>query len=205
MFRRVTVRGCTHRRTSVRIAIAGTHRSGKTSLVEAFGRGHPEYRVVPEPYEGLQEEIGEDPADDLTPEAFLRQLGYMVDVLSGHPPTEPAIFDRSPADFLAYLRAIDDVYVGRSDWGFPEAVLAAVEAGLQRLDLIVFLRTRRGGRTASGDPRSLRGLVDLYLSELLLDDVLGLLGAAGAPAVHELEGPTSTRVERLSRLAAAGG
>jgi hypothetical protein len=188
----------------MRIAVAGTHRSGKTSLVEAFGQAHPEYRVVPEPYEGLQEDLGEDPFDDLTPEAFQRQLEYMVELLIVHPTTESAIFDRCPLDFLAYLRAIDELDLGDSDWSVSGAVLQAIEAGLRELDLIVFVRPDRDRHPKSGNVRRLQGLVDTYLYELLIDDVLGLLRGADAPAVNELEGSTARRVATLSRFASAG-
>jgi hypothetical protein len=39
----------------MRLAISGTHCSGKTTLVEAFLLAHSEYIHEPEPYEQMQE------------------------------------------------------------------------------------------------------------------------------------------------------
>lgn len=154
---------------------------------------------------GLQEELGEDPPDDLTPESFQRQLEYMSDVLARHPPGEPVIFDRCPLDFVAYMRAVDELDLGESDWSMSQAVLRSVEAGLRSLDLIVLVRPDDAGYGESDDGRDLKRLVDRYLVELLVDDVLGLMRGGDGPSVQELEGSTGKRVVELSRLARVPG
>ncbi|MFC4138171.1 MULTISPECIES: hypothetical protein [unclassified Microbacterium] len=35
----------------MRIVVSGTHASGKSTLIDAFAAEHPEYRVLPDPFE----------------------------------------------------------------------------------------------------------------------------------------------------------
>jgi hypothetical protein len=187
---------------SVRIAVAGTHRAGKTTLVEAFARAHPDFEIEREPYEQLQEEAGEEPLDDLSPESFERQLEYLRERVAAPRGGRSVVFDRSPLDFLAYLRAIDRLRLGASDWTLPAHALAAAEQALGGLDLVAFVRPR-GHASPTGRPiRSLKRLVDHDLAALLLDDVLGLVDRAGVDVV-ELTGSTDTRLRQLSRHLAA--
>lgn len=172
----------------MRIAISGTHRNGKTALAEAIGRARPDFRVVPEPYEGLLEE-GEDFLDHYAPEAFIRQLEHQVKGLSRCLPGDRVVFDRSPLDFLAYLAAMD----GSAGWSaISVEVLELATSGLRRVDLVLWLPLRETRAELSG--RSLRRSMDDRLRDLVVSDPLGLLGEE-KPEILELWGSTPERRE----------
>jgi hypothetical protein len=174
----------------MRIAIAGTHRNGKTTLAEAIARARPEFEVVAEPYEQLLEQ-GEDILDPYAPEAFTRQLEHQVSSLSRCVPGDEVIFDRSPLDFLAYLAATD----GTAGWGAIELdVLEIAAFGLQHLDLIAWLPLNEKGGNEPG--RSFRRSVDDRLRSLVVSDPLGLLNEQ-KPDLLELRGSTGERLATL--------
>ena len=58
---------------AMRVAFAGTHRTGKTTLLEAMATCLPEYEVVGEPYRALEDE-GYEFSDPPSVEDFKRQL-----------------------------------------------------------------------------------------------------------------------------------
>lgn len=175
----------------MRIAVAGTHRNGKTSLTEAFVRARPDFDLEPEPYEQMLE-AGEDFLDHYEPEAFTRQLEHLVGRLTLREPGEKVIFDRSPMDFLAYLAACD-----RTDgWSSIESdVIRTASTGLAHLDLVVWLplRSRSGPATSS-----LRRVVDAHLADLIGSDPIGVLGQGG-PRIVEVHGSTPRRLKALLR------
>ena len=174
----------------MRIAIAGTHRNGKTTLAEAIARALPDYEVVPEPYEQLLEQ-GEDFLDHYAPETFIRQLEHQVSCLSRCGPGDKIVFDRSPLDFMAYLAASD----GTAGWeSIGLDVLEVAAVGLQYLDLIAWvpLSEKRG----HDHGRSLRRLTDDRLRDLVVSDPLGLLSAQ-KPDLLELRGSTAERLAGL--------
>jgi AAA domain len=110
----------------VRIAIAGTHCSGKTTLAVDFVAAHPEYAHEPEPYEWLV-----DPADVPDATDFFQQLELSVERLRAYPPGARVVAERSPLDFVAYIAALD-----------PAAADEALELaarGMEQLDLIAVL------------------------------------------------------------------
>jgi len=90
----------------MRIAISGTHCCGKTTLIDAFLTTHPEFHHEPEAYEALVvrgEEFSAEPsADD-----FVRQLEYCVNRLNEFGPGDDMIIERCPADYIAYLLALE--------------------------------------------------------------------------------------------------
>lgn len=174
----------------MRIAIAGTHRNGKTTLAEAIARARTDFAVVPEPYEQLLEQ-GEDFLDHYAPETFTRQLEHQVSCISRCVPGGRVVFDRSPLDFLAYLAATD----GTAGWGAIDSdVLEAAAFGLESLDLIAWLPLNEERRDEHG--RSLRRLVDDRMRDLVVSDPLGLLGAQ-KPDLLELRGSTAERLATL--------
>lgn len=174
----------------MRIAIAGTHRNGKTTLTEAIARARPEFEVVPEPYEQLLEQ-GEDFLDHYAAEAFIRQLEHQVGCLSRCAPGDDIVLDRSPLDFLAYLAATD----GTAGWdAIGLDVLEMAAFGLQHLDLVAWLPLRE--KTGDDHGRSLRRSMDDRLRDLVVSDPLGLLSAQ-KPDLLELGGSTAERLATL--------
>src|SRR5262245_33040668 len=152
----------------MRIAISGTHRSGKTTLVEALSDLLPDHETMEEPYRLLEEE-GFSFAAPPSLEDFEAQLERSIACLeeSG----ADVVFDRCPADFLAYLLTHDD-----ADAFDLEAWLPRARAALRTLDLVVFVpvETReRIVRSASDDADGRLG-VDGQLEQILVDDRFGL-------------------------------
>src|SRR5690349_8388261 len=93
----------------VRIAISGTHCSGKSTLIDDFLAAHRDYLHEPEPYEWLQDVYGETMSEEPTADDFYRQLEVSVDRMRAHARGANVMIERSPLDFLAYLLALTDL------------------------------------------------------------------------------------------------
>jgi predicted ATPase len=165
----------------MRIAVSGTHFSGKSTLVEELSSALPEYSTVDEPYYLLEEE-GYEFAEPPSVEDFEQQLERALTSLEAREPN--VIFDRCPADFLGYLLTHPD-----AEAFDLEAWLPRVQSALKTLDLIVFVPIEGRDRIAlprSQDPR-FRIQVDEELNEILLENSLNLdvevLQVTGSP--HE--------------------
>lgn len=176
----------------MRIAVSGTHRNGKTTLVEAFARGHTDFQVEPEPYEQLLES-GEDFLDHYDPGTFILQLEHLVSRLSRRQAGDKVIFDRSPFDFLAYVAVCDEG--GPDSFSVGSDLLELAARGLEHLDLVVWLPLRSGAERAP--KRSFRRLVDARLTDIIGSDAFGILSGRESPLILELRGPTSTRLAGL--------
>lgn len=148
----------------MRIAVSGAHRTGKTTLVEELSRSLPAYAVVEEPYYLLEEE-GHEFAEMPCLEDFELQLERSLEcLLDGG---KDQLFDRCPADILAYL------VTHRDGDGFDiDRWLARARNAMQRLDLIVFVPIENPDRISVSEPEEeeLRWRVDEVLREAVLDD-----------------------------------
>jgi deoxyadenosine/deoxycytidine kinase len=176
----------------MRIAVAGTHRNGKTTLVEAVGNVLRDFAMEAEPYEQLLE-TGDDFIDDQDPEVFVRQLEFQVARMSNAALGQNVIYDRSPLDFVAYVMALDELQLGRRTAVEP-VILELAASAMSCLDLIAYVPLRPEKRPHLRT--SFRRLVDAQLADLLRNDSLGLM-QHGAPAVIELVGSTGRRLEGL--------
>lgn len=177
----------------LRIALAGAHATGKSTLSMELVRALPSYRVIEEPYYQLEAE-GHAFAASPALEDFEAQLERSLrNVREEH---GEVIFDRSPADYLAYLlvhrnRAQSDV----ACW------LVEISAAMAALDLIVFVPVERPDRIDAPEAGRLRRRVDAELRSGLATDGWGfgapVLEVSGTPGerVHQV----LARVELLSR------
>jgi predicted ATPase len=148
----------------MRIAVSGAHRTGKTTLAEELCRALPGYAAVEEPYHLLEEE-GHEFAEMPSLEDFELQLERSIEVLLED--EDDRIFDRCPADLLAYL------ITHRDCGGFDIARwLPRVRKAMERLDLIVFVPVEQPDRMTVSDPADaeLRRLVDEEIREIVLED-----------------------------------
>lgn len=165
----------------MRIAISGTHFSGKSTLVEELSKALPKYSAVEEPYRLLEEE-GYEFTEMPSVEDFELQLERSIGCLEESEPN--VIFDRCPADFLGYLLTHSE-----ADLFDLEKWLPRVQAAVETLDLIVFVPVEERDRIAlpSSEDAELRLQVDEKLKEILLDDEfdfnVDVLEVTGAP--HE--------------------
>lgn len=169
----------------MRIAISGTHCSGKTSLVEVLSRALPRYEIVDEPYVLLEEE-GHEFAEVPCFEDFERQLDRSIENLLDC--AADTIFDRCPADFVAYLAAGHRDEFDVSDW------LPRVREAMRRIDLLVFVPLEDPDRIRVPESESpgLRRRMHEELSEILLQDRWGLAGE-----VLEVTGALRERVDQV--------
>ena len=152
----------------MRIAVSGTHRAGKSTLVRDLAEQLPGYRVVDEPYRLLEEE-GFEFSDPPALEDWVEQLRRSLEELEDDSPN--LLLDRSPVDLLAYaLTHEDHDALDLDEW------LPRVRESLKTLDLVVFVPLERPDRIplGPGEDAGLRAAVDRELSELLLEDSLGL-------------------------------
>lgn len=148
----------------MRIAVSGAHRTGKTTLVEELARALPTYAVVEEPYHLLEEE-GYEIAEMPSLEDFELQLERSIECLiSGE---DDQLFDRCPADLLAYLITHRDA--GSFD---VERWLPRVRRAMRRLGLIVFVPVEEPDRVVGIEPEKdeLRQRVDEELRDIVLSD-----------------------------------
>jgi predicted ATPase len=171
----------------MRIAISGTHATGKSTLIAELARALPGYSVVEEPYHALLDE-GHDFAAPPTIEDFETQLERSCASLAGITDAH-VLFDRSPADFLAYLAALADADV-LAEWLPPAA------AAMSSLDLVVFVPIERPDRIdiPEDEGRRLRKRVDAILREILVDDGWGL-----DARVLEVRGTPDDRARQVLR------
>ena len=169
----------------MRIAFSGTHRTGKTTLVTALAELLPAYEVVGEPYHQLEEE-GHEFAEIPSLEDFELQLERSIDCLVDS--AENQLFDRCPADLLAYLlthRDADGFDV--DDW------LPRVEAAMQRLDFVVFVPVEDPDLVSiPPEERRFRRRVDEELRSILVEDRWEL-----GVEVIEVTGPVAARARQV--------
>ena len=182
----------------MRIAVTGTHGSGKTTLVEDFVAANPHYEHMPEPYWVLVQQ-GVVFANGATVADLEEQLRQSCALILAA--TEPdVVFDRCPLDFLAYL---DVVSAGEGfEWSPDGKLLGRIEKALSTLDLIAFVPLKRPDEiTVPIEFPKLRARVDARLNTMLRDDDLGLL--ADGPRVVEVAGTREGRVGQVAGVAGA--
>ena len=178
----------------MRIAVTGTHGSGKTTLIDDFVSAHSDYECVPEPY-WLLAQNGTPFADGASTADIEEQLGQSCKLLLAG--ETDVIFDRCPLDFLAYLDVVS------ADEGFewlPDGrLLNRIGKALASLDLVIFLPLLRPDEiTVSIERPGLRVRVDKRLKAMLREDDLGLLD--DGPHLLEISGSREQRVARIAAI-----
>lgn len=163
-------------RSVARISFVGTHRTGKTTLVETLASRLRGYKAFEEPYL-LLEEDGYEFSDPPTVEDFEQQLRRSIELLEDAPAN--ALFDRCPLDFLAYAEELDDT---------------EARGAMETIDLVVFVPVEHPDRVIVGahEDRRLRARVDERLRSLVLDDALGL-----GLEVVEVTGTVEARIQQV--------
>jgi hypothetical protein len=152
----------------VRIAFSGSHRVGKTTLVERVAEALPRYTTVVEPYYLLEEE-GYECSETPSLEDFEAQLERSL--VAAEEGWRNVLYDRCPADILAYLLTHEDAAgFDVDDW------LERTREAMEMLDLVVFVPVEDDDRIPlpSHDDAEYRLAVHAKLVELLVEDVLGL-------------------------------
>ncbi len=171
----------------LRIAIAGTHSTGKSTLAEELQSKLKDYELFEEPYHRMVEE-GYDFPEVPTVEDFFEQLKVWHSSIKES--RGDTIFDRSPLDFLAYALSLRP----RESFDKQEWIELCEEA-LADVDAIILCPVEDPDRigAVSREGRKLRARVDQILKEFLLDDTLGLLSHL---VVIEVTGSIDQRVNK---------
>jgi AAA domain len=149
----------------MRVAFSGSHRVGKTTLLEAVSARLPSYRVFEEPYRIMEDE-GYEFSDPPAAEDFVRQLKRSLRLIEDAP--KNALLDRCPLDFTAYLRALDED-AELDEW------LPHLEEAMGALDLIVVVPIESPDRIelGAGEDRRFRAKADAWIKTLVLEDLHG--------------------------------
>jgi predicted ATPase len=170
----------------MRIAISGTHFSGKTTLVEALSEVLPHYTIVEEPYHDLEAE-GYEFADPPSLQDFEAQLEQSIEDLEEIAPN--VIFDRCPADMLGYLLSHADV-----DAFDPDAWMPRMRVAMRTLDLVIYVPIEAPDRIdlPLSQDAAYRQRVDEKLREIILENSFDF-----DVDVLEVTGSLQARVERV--------
>jgi predicted ATPase len=177
----------------MRIAFCGSHRVGKSTLLEQVARALPDHATVDEPYH-LLEEDGYEHADPPSVEDFEADLARALEAVAAEDGPR-VLFDRCPVDAVAYLLCHDDAAAFEL-----EAWLPRIRAAMATIDLVVFVPIEPDDPIplAADDDRSYRRAVHDQLEALLIEDALGL-----DPEVLVVHGgPGARAAQVLARRAA---
>lgn len=171
------------------IVISGTHASGKSTLIADFVALHPEFEVLGDPFDAL-EDADVEPGTD----SFSAQLQLSAARLMGLDRGAPRIAERGPVDFLAYLDALVTLRrTGGSSTLFRNG-LETTAAAMARVDLLVLLPLDEDDDIevpVDEDPE-LRSAMNDSLLELADDPDL-----IGNATVVEITGSPSQRLAQL--------
>ncbi len=143
----------------MRLAVSGTHGVGKSTLVADLARALPGHVAVPEPYVVLADEghaFSDPPSLEDYEVQLERSLASLADAAR-----RDVVFERCPADFLAYAAAREHA----NEFDFEEW-LPRVRVALETLDLVIYVPLDRPAK-------GFRGRVDERLREILVDDIHG--------------------------------
>ncbi len=193
----------------MRVAVSGSHSTGKSTLIAAFLERRPEYVHEPEAFETLADDIDLTSAEGPTPEGLQSLLEFTANALTVHAPGACVIYERSPADYLAYAAASRGRWSSDDIARFLTIHVPVVRSALRHLDLIVLVPVSTAGpvRARAGEDGRFRRRVDTRLRRALLDDDYDLLGGADSPRVVALSPVPERQLSELIRLTSpdAGG
>ncbi|MFJ4165844.1 hypothetical protein ACIPY5_09820 [Microbacterium sp. NPDC089698] len=167
----------------MRIVVSGTHATGKSTLISDFALLHPEFAVLPDPFDLVDEGPGSG--------SFVAQLRFSAERLLDPDLPRAVIAERGPLDFLAYLAAVDGL--GRSaaagELVRREAPLAA--RAMAEVDLLVLLAPEDIAVPDDEDPELRDAMAEALLD--LVDDP----DLTGTARILELQGDPATRLAGL--------
>lgn len=180
----------------MRIVVSGTHASGKSTLISDFALRHPEFTVLPDPFD-LIDETWDHPGAAM----FASQLRVAAERLTADELAAEVIAERGPLDFLAYLLALEELTGASSSAELLERSTLITSEALDRVDLLVVLPLSASDAIEVGadEHPELRAAMNDALLDLLDDsDVIG-----SHPEVVEIVGSPSERLLRLESLVSA--
>jgi len=183
----------------VRVAVSGSHGTGKSTLIAAFVDLRPEYRYEPEAYETLADDIPLTSSEGPSPEGLRSLLDFTIAAISERSEA-CVVFERSPIDYLAYASACRDAWSGPTTREFLAAAVPAVRTSLRHLDLIALLPVSDAVRARPDEDERFRKRVDERLRRALIDDDFDLFDDRDLPRVVELSPLPARQIAELMRL-----
>ncbi|WP_285039477.1 AAA family ATPase [Plantibacter sp. lyk4-40-MEA-4] len=180
----------------MKIVVSGTHASGKSTLIADFALRHPEFTVLGEVFD-LVEDAGDVPSSAM----FAAQLRLSADRLLDESNDGDVIAERGPLDFLAYLLASAELSGTDLDTGFLERANTRAAAALQTVDVLVVLplTPNDGIHVGADEDLELRTAMNAVLLDLVDDPDL----IADHVTVAEIIGDPSDRLATLEALVAS--
>jgi len=158
----------------MKIAVTGTHRTGKTTLVEKLNEVLPDYVSKAEAYYELEEK-GTIFSETPVLEDYILQLEYSINqvITSG----ENVIFDRCPIDLLAYIQAINE-----SDNFDVPSMYQRVQNAMREVDLLIFVPIEEPDIIGCPDSElpELRQQVNEILNDWIWDFNIDIVEVSGA-------------------------
>jgi len=190
----------------MRVAVSGSHSTGKSTLIAAFVERRSEYVYEPEAYETLADDIALTSSEGPTPEGLECLLQYTVSALASHGPGACAVFERSPVDYIAYAAASRATWSSQAVSEFLRAHVPVVRASVRNLDLIALLPVSDTGPITprTDEDERFRKRVDERLRRALIDDDYHLFGDSDSPLVVELSPLPARQLTDLVRLTKVG-
>jgi hypothetical protein len=170
----------------MKIAVSGSHQTGKTTLIDELAVSLPTFATIEEPYYQLEHE-GHQFGAVPSLEDFEAQLDRSVESIGASP--GDVLFDRCPCDMLAYLVTHDE-----SEWFDLDRWIPSVRAAMRQLDLVAYVPIEDPDPIGVAAPEYgvLRSRVDDELRAMVLDDPWSL----GIPAI-EVMGSPEERARRV--------
>jgi hypothetical protein len=189
----------------MRVAVSGSHSTGKSTLIAAFLAQCPAYAHEPEAYEELADDIALLTSEGPDIEGLAALLTHTVSTVGRHGPGAAVIFERSPVDYLAYAAATRSIARADRD-EFIRTYVPIVRAAVRSLDLIALLPAAGEGPVASrpGEDDRFRKRVDEELRRALIDDDYDVFAADPGPRVVEFSAVPDRQLSELVRLTANG-
>ncbi|BAH40400.1 MAG TPA: hypothetical protein DGD08_10365 [Gemmatimonas aurantiaca] len=174
----------------MRIAVSGSHGTGKSTLITELAAVLPEMIAIDEAYDVMLSDgaaFGERlRVDDF--EALCEREVELVDASNG----DLVVFDRSPADYLAYMVALDADAPSRK-------LITDVGEAMEMIDLVIFVPVEEPDRVrVTPELPRLRKRVHALLREMLVEDGWGW----GVP-VLEVRGSMEDRVHQVVKHVAS--
>jgi hypothetical protein len=187
----------------MRLAVSGSHSTGKSTLIAAFLDRCPGYRHEPEAFETLGDDVELTESGEPTPEGLQALLRYTLSSTVGHAAGACVVFERSPVDYLAYAAASRNREWRGRIRSFLSAHVPLVRAAVEQLDIIAYLPIGVTGpvRLRPGENARFRGRVDECLRRALLDDEYDLFGDRDGARVVALPPDPERQLAELVRLA----
>jgi predicted ATPase len=187
----------------MRIAVSGTHSVGKSTLVADIHKTFGKFLHEEEPYRALRDVYPIKFGRDSTRYCNGIQCFYNISRVQRYRSSrDHVIFDRCPADYIAY--SLYTAHHGQTDLdtAFVESLVRPVRESLRFLDVVVFVPVSQKHPIHLEDDgirpidKEYRWEVDRHFKRLYRDGLYDLLDDKG-PRLVEVTGSREERIEQL--------